>query len=176
MLTNNLLTLSLIAVTLSLMFITLHAKPLAIGSIAPDFNLQDELGNWRTLSEFKGKKVVLYFYPKDDTPGCTKEACSFRDSASEYAKHSIIIIGINYDDTASHKAFKEKYHLPFILLSDSTRTVAKAYRAASVLFGYFVPKRLTYLINEDGTILKVFKKVDVASHAEDILEAFGIKK
>lgn len=176
MLTNTTLTLSLIAGTLSLMVITLCAKPLAVGSIAPDFRLQDEQGNWRTLSEFKGKKVVLYFYPKDDTPGCTKEACSFRDAASEYAEHGIIVVGINYDDVASHKAFKEKYHLAFILLSDATRAVAKAYRASSVLFGYFVPKRITYLINEDGTILAVLKQVDVATHADDILKVFGIKK
>ncbi|MFI5332812.1 MAG: peroxiredoxin [Candidatus Babeliales bacterium] len=150
------------------------AKPLAVGSQAPDFKLQDDHGNWRTLSEFNGKKVVVYFYPKDDTPGCTKEACSLRDSAQEYSKHGIVVIGISYDSVESHKEFKATYHLPFILLSDPTRKVTKKYHAASVLFGYFFPKRITYLI-ENGKICYVFKKIDVSTHGDDILKAFNIK-
>lgn len=149
------------------------AKPLVVGTQAPDFKLQDDQGNWRALAEFKGKKVVVYFYPKDDTPGCTKEACSLRDSAAEYSKHGIVVIGINYDSVESHKEFKAKYHLPFILLSDPKREIAKKYHAVSGLFGRLVPKRITYLI-ENGKIHYVFKKIDVSTHGIDILEAFGI--
>lgn len=153
------------------------AKPLTIDSQAPDIRLQDEQGKWRTLAEFKGKKIVLYFYPKDDTPGCKKEACSLRDSAAEYSKHGIIVIGVSYDSVESHKEFKDKYHLPFILLSDTEREVAKKYHAASGIFGRLVPKRITYLIDEHGTIVHVFKQIDVSTHGSDILEVFdSIKK
>lgn len=137
---------------------------------APDFKAQDEQGAWRTLSEFRGNKVVLYFYPKDDTPGCTQQACSLRDSNEEFAENNMVVLGINYDSPASHKKFKEKYHLPFTLLSDPDGAIAKKYGATSLM--YFVPRRVTFLIDEKGVIKKILDNVDPAHHAEDILLLF----
>lgn len=152
-----------------------HEKQL-IGSKAPQFTLYDENKKQRSLSDFLGKKVVLYFYPKDDTPGCTKEACSFRDSAQEYIEHNIIVLGISYDSPESHKKFKEKYHLPFILLSDTDRNVAQAYGAYKHFWHYFAPKRITFLIDEKGVIINVLKDIDVSTHAQDILQHYQSKK
>jgi peroxiredoxin Q/BCP len=143
---------------------------------APDFVLQDESGKWRTLAEFKDKKIVLYFYPKDDTPGCTKEACSFRDNKALYAQHDIIVLGVSYDSPESHKAFKEKYHLPFTLLSDPKKETAKAYGAYAGIMKWFTPQRVTFLINEKGSIIKTMKDVDVSQHATNVLKAFGISE
>lgn len=145
----------------------------AQGKLAPSFSLKDETGTLRTLEEFKGKKVVLYFYPKDQTPGCTKEACSLRDSYADFAQHNIVILGISFDSPKSHMKFKEKYHLPFSLLSDSNKKVAKAYGATSWLF--FVPKRKTFLIDENGMIVSEINDIDVTQHADQVLQAFGIK-
>jgi len=140
--------------------------------LAPDFTLPDENNTPQTLSRFKGHNVVLYFYPKDNTPGCTQQACSLRDAYSDYVKHDIQVMGVNYDSPASHKAFKEKYHLPFILLSDSDGTVAQQYGANSGIFGYFVPKRITFLINKQGVIIKILENVDVHNDAQTIVETF----
>jgi thioredoxin-dependent peroxiredoxin len=143
-----------------------------IGQKAPDFILPDENNNLRSLSDYYGKKVVLYFYPKDSTPGCTKEACAFRDAYQEYRDNNIIIIGISYDSPESHKEFKVKYHLPFTLLSDHKREVAKKYGAYNNIFNYFAPDRKTFLIDEHGTIINIFNNVDVAIHAQEILPYF----
>lgn len=142
---------------------------LKVGDNAPDFKLMDDAGNLRSLSEFKGKKVVVYFYPKDDTPGCTKEACSFRDSYDIFSETGIIVLGISYDDPESHKKFKEKYNLPFILLSDEKKETAKAYGAYQMI----VAKRMTFLIDETGKIVNIFDKVSVTEHAHEVLEAFS---
>jgi thioredoxin-dependent peroxiredoxin len=141
---------------------------LKIGDPAPDFKLKDENGIYRSLSEFRGKKVVVYFYPKDDTPGCTKEACSFRDSYNQFAEQGILVIGISYDSPESHKKFKEKYQLPFILLSDDKKAVAKAYNAYNMI----VAKRMTYLIDENGKVYHVFEQVTVTEHADQVLSTF----
>ncbi len=151
-----------------------NRPPLKIGDPAPAFQLRDDEGKWRSLEEFRGKKVVLYFYPKNDTPGCTKEACNFRDNYELYRKHDIEVIGISYDSPESHRRFKEKYQLPFILLSDSHKQVAKAYGAYGGVMKFFMPRRMTFLIDEEGNIVHVFEKVDVSTHALEVLKAFGI--
>jgi len=155
---------------------TKKQSALPVGAQAPDFTLLDETGTARSLSEFKGTKVVVYFFPKTDTPGCTKEACSFRDSKALYAQNNITVLGISYDSPATLKTFKEKYHLPFTLLSDSNKEVAHLYGAYGTLTGYFFPQRITILIDEQQRILQVLKDIDVAHHAEDILSLFnGVK-
>lgn len=149
------------------------AMPVMVGDPAPDFQIKDDAGKMRTLAEFRGKKVVLYFYPKDNTPGCTKEACSFRDGYSTLQEAGIVILGISFDSPESHRKFKEKQKLPFILLSDEKKDVAEAYGASGGLFGSLAAKRYTYLIDEHGRIAHIFKKVDVKNHAEEVLQAFS---
>ena len=138
---------------------------LAAGAKAPDFTAKDDAGNTVSLSDFKGKTVVLYFYPKDDTPGCTKEAQSFRDSYEEYQGKEIVVLGVSMDDETSHKAFKEKYGLPFTLVADPDGSITKAYDVEGG--GY--AKRVTYIIDSEGTIDKVLDQVKTATHATDIL-------
>lgn len=141
---------------------------LAVGDAAPDFTLLDEQGKTHTLSDYRGQKVVVYFYPKDDTPGCTKEACNFRDHFVEFNNRNIKILGISYDSAESHRRFKEKFDLPFTLLSDEDKKVAELYGSA----GLFVPKRVTFLIDEEGRIVHIYEKVDVTTHGEEILKFF----
>ena len=138
---------------------------LEVGSIAPSFSTIDDEGNQVSLSDFKGKLVVLYFYPKDDTPGCTKQAQSFRDSYEEYQGKEMVVLGVSMDDQTSHQKFKEKYGLPFQLLVDSDGTITKAYDVDGG--GY--AKRVTYIIDGEGKIVRVDDKVNTASHAKDIL-------
>ncbi|MBN2012102.1 peroxiredoxin [candidate division KSB1 bacterium] len=165
----------IVVIGLAVAATTMRAKEessVKVGDKAPDFKLTDDTGKVRSLSEFNGQKVALYFYPKDDTPGCTKEACSFRDDHDIYAKHGIVVIGVSYDSPESHKKFKEKYNLPFILVSDKDKSLSKTYGA----YGKFVAKRYTYLIDETGKVIHVFKDVDVTAHANDVLNAFGISR
>lgn len=147
---------------------------LETGTKAIDFTLPDELGNDVTLSSFLGKKVVLYFYPKDSTPGCTKQACAFKAAYDEFRRQDIVVIGISKDSSASHLKFKEKYELPFILLSDVERTAIEAYDVwkEKKLYGktFMGVVRSTYIIDEEGVIIKVFPKASPASNAEDILQ------
>ncbi|MEO1297885.1 MAG: peroxiredoxin [Cyanobacteria bacterium J06636_16] len=142
---------------------------LSVGTTAPDFTAQDDAGKTVTLSDYKGKTVVLYFYPKDDTPGCTKEAQSFRDTYEAYKDKDIVILGVSTDDAASHKAFKEKHGLPFTLVADPEGAITKAYDVDGG--GY--SKRVTYIINSDGIVEKVFETVKTATHAQDILTEVG---
>ncbi len=142
---------------------------LTAGTIAPDFTVKDTNGNTVKLSDFKGKTVVLYFYPKDDTPGCTKEAQSFRDSYDEYKGKDMVVLGVSMDDEASHKAFTEKYGLPFQLLADVDGAITKAYDVDGG--GY--AKRVTYIIDSEGKISQVIDKVNTATHAQDILATVG---
>lgn len=148
--------------------------PVQVGDKAPNFNLMNQKGNMRTLSEFKGKKLVLYFYPKDDTPGCTKEACSFRDGYSQILKEGIVILGVSYDSQESHKKFIEKYDLPFDLLIDEDKKAAKAYGAYKGIAKSLTPKRITFLIDEAGNIVHIFEKVNVKEHAQEVLDAFAL--
>ncbi|MEI6378155.1 MAG: peroxiredoxin [Candidatus Falkowbacteria bacterium] len=138
---------------------------LEANTIAPDFELLDAKGMPQTLSQFLGHWVVLYFYPKDETPGCTAEACSFRDTHADFEKHDAKIIGINTDSQQSHKAFVTKHQLPFMLLSDPTKEVIKTYGAK----GLFT-KRISYLINPEGKIAKSYDNVDPVIHAKQILQ------
>lgn len=142
---------------------------LAVGTKAPDFNTTDDEGKTISLSDFKGKVVVLYFYPKDDTPGCTKEAQSFRDNYEQYQNKDMVVLGVSMDDQASHKQFKEKYGLPFQLLVDTDGAITKAYDVEGG--GY--SKRVTYIIDGEGTITQVDEKVKTDTHAQDILTAIG---
>ena len=143
------------------------------GDLAPDFELPDQNGDLHKLSDYRGKKVVLYFYPKDDTPGCTKEACSFRDSFGDFRKHGIVVLGVSKDSEKSHARFQEKYSLPFSLLSDTDTKVSQAYEAwgekkfmGKEMVGM---NRITYVIDEDGRILKAYEKVKPQYHAQEIL-------
>lgn len=138
---------------------------LSIGAHAPEFSLQDHTGTIRTLSDYKGSYLVVYFYPKDDTPGCTKEACMIRDMYDEYAQNGIVVLGISKDSPESHIKFKEKYELPFTLLSDPGQSTIQAYGASGTLFN----KRITYIIDPEGVIAKVYPDVDPASHAMELL-------
>ncbi len=140
---------------------------------ASAFSLPDQDGNTRTLKEYIGKWVILYFYPKDDTPGCTKEACSFRDNTAEFKKKGVVILGVSKDSVASHKKFSEKYHLTFPILSDEGLEMIKAYTAwgekkfmGRVFNGIL---RKTYLINPKGEIAKVYEKVNPLVHSGEIL-------
>jgi len=146
------------------------------GSVAPDFSTTDAEGRNVSLKDFRGEKVVLYFYPKDDTPGCTKEACSFRDSFSDFKKRGIKILGVSPDKEASHKKFVDKYKLPFTLLVDTDHSIADAYGTygQKKFMGrtYMGIKRTTFLIDEQGKIKKVFEKVKPDEHAREVLDAF----
>lgn len=149
------------------------------GQKAPDFSLQDESGTQRNLSDYRGKPVVLYFYPKDDTPGCTKEACSFRDDYAVYDQEGIIILGVSPDSPKSHAKFKSKYNLPFTLLSDPDHLTCLAYEVwgKKKFMGreYDGVFRTTFVIDGDGKIVKVFKNVKPEGHSSHVLEALGQK-
>ena len=147
---------------------------LQTGEPAPDFTLTDPAGRSVSLADLAGKDVILYFYPKDFTPGCTDEACSFRDHESDLAKAHAVVLGVSTDPVEKHEQFQEKYHLNFPLLSDQTADVAKMYGVwkEKNLYGRrtWGIARTTYLIGADGQIKKIYKKVDTKRHAEQILE------
>lgn len=148
---------------------------IAENSPAPDFTLQDETGKTRSLSEFLGKPVVLYFYPEDDTPGCTAEACYFRDDYGVYQDAGVVILGVSPDSPKSHAKFKAKYNLPFTLLADEGHAICD-------LYGVWGPKKLwghefdgvirtTFLIDEHGIVKKIFPKITVEGHSAEVLAA-----
>ncbi|BAY92975.1 MULTISPECIES: peroxiredoxin [unclassified Tolypothrix] len=143
---------------------------LAVGTDAPQFTVKDTNGNTVSLSDFAGKTVVLYFYPKDDTPGCTKQACSFRDAQSDYQGKDIVVLGVSADDEASHQAFTAKYNLNFPLLADTDHSLIKAYDVDGG--GY--AKRVTYVIDPSGKITHVDATVNTTTHASDVLAALGL--
>jgi peroxiredoxin Q/BCP len=143
------------------------------GDVAPNFQLPSTRGKDVTLKEFRGKDVILYFYPKDDTPGCTAEACAFRDHESDLTKTGAVILGVSTDPLSSHEKFRQKYKLNFPLLSDETADVAKMYGAwkEKNMYGRrtWGVARMTYWIGADGRVKKVWKKVDAPNHASEIL-------
>src|SRR6185295_2107913 len=147
------------------------------GSTAPAFKTTDANGEAVNLKDFRGQKVVLYFYPKDDTPGCTKEACSFRDAFATFKKRGIEILGVSTDGEASHKKFTAKYKLPFTLVSDPDHAIADSYGVygEKKFMGrtYMGVKRMTFLIDQKGRVKKVFEKVKPEEHAQEVLDAFG---
>jgi peroxiredoxin Q/BCP len=146
-----------------------------VGKKAPDFTLLDQDGNKVSLKDFAGKKVVLYFYPKDNTSGCTSEACNFRDDFPKFIKSEAVIIGISPDSVESHKKFADKYNLPFTLLSDEDKKVLGKYDVwkEKSMYGrkYMGVERTTYIIDESGKIKKIFNKVKVDGHNEEVIEA-----
>ncbi|HNZ00242.1 MAG TPA: thioredoxin-dependent thiol peroxidase [Anaerolineaceae bacterium] len=149
--------------------------PLEANQPAPEFTLLDETGTEQTLSAYRGKWVVLYFYPKDDTPGCTTEACSFRDGYGEYARAGVVILGVSPDSPKSHAKFKEKHALPFTLLSDTDHVVCELYgvwgRKKFMGREYDGVFRTTFLINPEGIIVKTFNNVKPDGHATEVLSA-----
>lgn len=150
---------------------------LTVGSTAPDFKLRDENGTEQSLSEYLGKAIVLYFYPKDDTPGCTTEACGFRDDYSAYKDVDIEILGVSPDTVESHRKFKDKHNLPFSLLADVDHKVCEAYGVwgKKKMFGkeFDGVLRTTFIIDGNGVIQRVFEKVKPAEHSAEILAALG---
>lgn len=150
---------------------------LEVGTKAPDFKLPDQNGTMNSLSEYKGQKVVLYFYPKDNTSGCTKQACSFADLYPQFREKGAIVLGVSKDSVASHKKFEEKYGLPFTLLSDTELEVIKAYDVWKEKKNYGKVSmgvvRTTYLIDEKGVIVKAMDKVKAAENPQDMLEILG---
>jgi len=147
------------------------------GKPAPDFELTSDSGETVKLSALRGKPVVLYFYPKDDTPGCTKQACGIRDAYGEFERAGAVVLGVSPDDERSHVKFKEKYGLPFTLLADPDHTVAETYGVwgeKKYLGKTFLGvKRSTFVIGADGTVTKVMHDVKPANHADDVLAALG---
>ncbi|NMS89314.1 thioredoxin-dependent thiol peroxidase [Clostridioides difficile] len=147
---------------------------LSIGTKAPEFTLEDKVGNKVSLSDFKGKKVVVYFYPKDNTPGCTRQACAFRNAYDGFKKDDIQVIGISKDSIKSHQKFAEKHELPFILLSDPDLVAIKAFDVwkEKKMYGKTAlgVVRATYVIDENGIIEKVFEKAKPDTNAQEILE------
>ena len=152
--------------------------PISSGIPAPEFEMFDDTNTLRKLSDFRGRNVILYFYPKDDTPGCTKEACNFRDDYSAYEKAGIVILGVSPDDVASHVKFKKKFQLQFPLLADDEHKVCNAY-------GVWGPKkfmgkeyegvlRTTFLIDGEGMIKKVYENVRPAEHSTELLKEFSV--
>ncbi len=143
------------------------------GDVAPNFTLTDTDGNTVSLSDFKGKRVVLYFYPRDNTPGCTKEACGFRDAYAAYQERDIVVLGVSTDDAKSHGKFVKKFELPFTLLSDPDGAMATTYESYGLkkFMGkeYMGISRQTFVIGADGRIEKIYRKVKPESHAADVL-------
>lgn len=162
-------TISLIIAILIIGVVMAENNELKIGDNAPDFTLVDKDNIEHTLSDHFGKKIVVYFYPKDDTPGCTTEACSIRDNFSVFEENKITVFGISYDSPKSHKKFAEKYNIPFTLLSDSDKEVSKKYDS----HGMIIAKRNTFLINPEGKIFKIYKGVDVNTHTQNMLNDFS---
>jgi peroxiredoxin Q/BCP len=151
------------------------ADELKIGDHAPDFSLPNENGKSVSLKSLRGKTVILYFYPKDDTPGCTREACGFRDASPSIKKVQSVVLGISTDDAASHQKFIEKYKLTFSLLSDAQASVSKAYGVyrQKSMYGktYWGIERSTFIIDETGKIKAIYRKVRVDGHVEEIMNA-----
>lgn len=147
------------------------------GDVAPPFNTMTSGGGKVALADFKGKNVVLYFYPKDDTPGCTKEACAFRDDYEEFKKRGAVILGVSIDPVKSHDRFVEKYKLPFTLLADDERKIVEAYGVwgEKTFMGrkYFGTHRVTFLIGPDGKIKKIWPTVKPEEHAQEVLKALS---
>jgi peroxiredoxin Q/BCP len=154
-----------------------RADLLKEGQIAPPFSTQMITGDQQapvSLSDFHGRKVILYFYPKDETPGCTKEACAFRDGYSRFNNAGLTVLGCSVDSADAHKKFIQKYNLPFSLLLDPDKKIATAYGAANGIPVLGLDRRITYVIDEKGNVLKVYPNVDPSTHAIEILNDLGV--
>lgn len=162
-------TLLLLAFLIVLRFSQAAGRMLEEGAEAPDFPLKDQAGKGHTLEQYRGHWLVLYFYPKDDTPGCTKEACGFRDGYRELSALGVKVIGVSLDDALSHAQFAEKYRLPFPLLADTQAEVARNYGVLWKLGPIRFAKRQTFIIDPRGRIAKRYRNVDAATHAERVI-------
>jgi len=177
----KIIALALVATAIVVVAVTFRPKSaraelLKEGDMAPPFATQMVVGQQVSpvsLADFHGKKVILYFYPKDFTSGCTKEACAFRDGYAKYQKAGLVVLGCSIDSAESHKGFIEKYRLPFPLLLDPNKKIAKEYGAANGIPILGFDRRITYVIGEDGKILKVYPNVDPSTHATQILSDIG---
>ena len=151
---------------------------LKVGDVAPDFELKDQFDETHKLSDFRGKKIILYFYPKDNTPGCTTEACNFRDNYQIFREQGFEILGVSADDSDSHAKFQEKHSLPFLLLADTEHQVSEMYGVWQLkkMMGkeYYGIARTTFVIDEDGKIIKIYEKVKPDQHAEEILKELDL--
>ncbi|MDH3901646.1 MAG: peroxiredoxin [Xanthomonadales bacterium] len=160
----------LVALTLLFLCVPVFAgEPPMTGSDAPSFNLQDQYGEWHTLEEYKGQWLAIYFYPKDDTPGCTTEACNFRDNIYAFKAIDAAVVGISVDDVESHKKFSDKYKIPFTLLADDSGDTAKAY---GVLRDYKLVKlasRQSFLVDPEGKVARHYADVDPDTHTDEVL-------
>jgi peroxiredoxin Q/BCP len=156
-----------------------RAEMLKVGTPAPDFSTTAVVNDQTTpvkLSDYRGRKVVLYFYPKDSTPGCTKEACAFRDGYAQLSRWGIVLLGCSIDSADAHRAFAKKYRLSFPLLLDPSNKIAKAYGADNGIPILGLDRRVTYVIGEDGNILKAYPNVDPSIHATQIIQDLGADK
>jgi len=141
-----------------------------VGKPAPDFRLQDQNGEWHSLADYRGKWVVMYFYPKDNTPGCTTQACELRDNIFAFRDAGAVILGVSVDDVASHKEFAEEYSLPFPILADSEKKVATRYGVLTKFLGMMeLARRDTFIIDPEGRIVRHYRKVDPEGHSEMVL-------
>lgn len=161
---------SLISVALLLTGIASEAESTAVGAPAPGFELRDQSGELRSLEDYRDQWVVLYFYPKDDTPGCTTEACEFRDNIYAFRELDCQILGVSLDDVASHQEFAEKYSLPFPLLADTEGDTAQTYGVKTKTMGMTFAKRETFLIDPDGNIAKHYAEVDPKTHSQQVID------
>jgi thioredoxin-dependent peroxiredoxin len=142
----------------------------AVGKPAPAFRLRDQAGKWHSLADYKGKWVAMYFYPKDDTPGCTTQACGFRDNIFAFNKEGAVILGISVDAVASHKEFAEKHSLPFALLADADKAVTRSYGVLKTYMGVMeMARRDTFIIDPQGRIAKHYQSVDPEGHSQVVL-------
>lgn len=152
-------------------------RELQVGDPAPNFTLESDAPQKLSLKDFRGKKVILYFYPKDNTPGCTKEACSFRDALGSVTSKDAVVLGVSNDSVDSHKKFKQKYSLNFPLLSDPDKEVSKAYGVYKLKNLYGIKlwgiERSTFLIDEEGKIAKIWRRVKVDKHKDEVLQSLA---
>lgn len=165
----------LIALACSFVSTACAGEPPAVGSAAPGFHLQDQDGAWHDLSDYRGQWLAVYFYPKDDTPGCTTEACNFRDNIHQFQAIDAAVVGISVDDVDSHKEFATKYKLPFTLLADVGGEVCESYGVLRDFKAMKMATRQSFLVNPDGVIVKHYTKVDPDTHTQEVLadiEAF----
>jgi len=149
-------------------FVSSHGADL-VGAKAPEFRLQDQNGEWHSLEKYEGKWIALYFYPKDDTPGCTTEACSFRDNIFAFDDLNAVVLGVSLDDVESHAAFAEKYSLPFSILADTEKQAAGAYGVIMKIGPMTLAKRESFLIGPDGNVVKHYAKVNPSTHTDEVL-------
>lgn len=160
--------LTLLAVLI--MFNLANAETLTVGQPAPEFELIDQVGNVHTLEDYRGQWVILYFYPKNDTPGCTKQACAFRDEYKTITAKNTQVLGVSVDDQDSHKKFTEKFSLPFPLLADTDGAVAKQYGSLRSLGFMKLAKRHSFIINPQGEVAVIYRDVDPNNHSQEVLE------